>query len=88
MKLPTYKREFCCTECGLIWFAETTIANAITCPECGNNNRKGLIYACDTMGFAYASEQIKNELKQKGKSIHHNKEHTKHQKEYIGNLIR
>lgn len=88
MKLPKYKREYCCDECGLIWFAETTTSNSTVCPECGNSNRKGLIYACDSMAYAYAYNSIVDMLKEKGKEIHFHEGHPKHQKEQMNNLMR
>lgn len=89
MELPKYKREFCCENCGLIWFAETTTANSTTCPECGSNNREnGGIYACDSMGYAYAYTSIVAYLEKRGKKVHYHKEHPKHQKEYMDNLYR
>ncbi|GAA0825349.1 hypothetical protein [Clostridium tertium] len=88
IELPKYKREFCCDECGLIWFAETTTANETICPECGNSNRNGFIYACDSMAYAYAYVSIVNSLKEKGKAIHFHKEHTNHQKEQMNNIYR
>lgn len=88
IELPKYKREYCCDECGLIWFAETTTSNSTVCPECGNSNRKGLIYACDSMAYAYAYNSIVDMLKEKGKEIHFHKEHPKHQKEQMNNLMR
>lgn len=75
LELPKYKREYCCNECGLIWFDETTTANTTTCPECGNSNRNGLIYACDSMGFVYAYNSIVNRLKEKDKRVHYAKDH-------------
>ena len=78
IELPKYKREYCCDECGLIWFAETTTSNSTVCPECGNSNRKGLIYACDSMSYAYAYNSIVDMLNEKGKKIHFHEEHPKH----------
>lgn len=77
LELPKYKREYCCSECGLIWFAETTISNETTCPECGNSNGKGrgVIYACDSMGFVYAIDDIAINLEKEGKDIHYAKDH-------------
>lgn len=66
------RREFCCSECGLIWFGEENISRVDECPECNANQG---IYACDTFGYAYASESIVNNLKERGKSIHYAKEH-------------
>lgn len=88
MDLPKYKREYCCDKCGLIWFAETTTSNTTICPECGNSNREGLIYACDSMAYAYAYGTIKDSLKDRGKNIHYHKEHPKHQREQVNNLTR
>ncbi|MDU2290796.1 MAG: hypothetical protein E7D69_11985 [Clostridium celatum] len=88
IELPKYKREYCCDECGLIWFAETITSNSTVCPECGNSNRKGLIYACDSMAYAYAYNSIVEILREKGKEIHFHEEHPKHQKEKMNNLMR
>ena len=88
IELPKYTREYCCNDCGLIWFAETTTSNTTICPECGNSNRDGLIYACDSMAYAYAYHSIVDALKEKGKSIHFHKEHPKHQKEQMNNVYR
>ena len=41
------KREFCCAECGLIWFDIMSFEKIITCPECNSNN----LYACDTFDY-------------------------------------
>ena len=84
----SYKREYCCDECGLIWFAETTTSNTTICPECGNSNRDRLIYACDSMAYAYAYNSIVDMLNEKGKKIHFHEEHPKHQKEYMDNVYR
>lgn len=71
-----YQREFCCSNCGLIWFSETEIANATVCPECGSSNQKdGGIYACDSMGYVYAYVGIVEKLKEEGKTIHYDKKH-------------
>lgn len=67
-----YKREYCCCECGLIWFAETTTVNTTSCPECKS---KGEVYACDSMGYAYAHGSILRSLKERGKEIHYHKDH-------------
>ena len=53
------KREFCCAECGLIWFDIMSFEKIITCPECNNNN----LYACDTFDYIYRN--IKSELRKK-----------------------
>jgi hypothetical protein len=75
-------REYCCTECGLIWFDNKPITSAVECPECKNtrgNLSKG-IYACDTTGWAYMAENAVNDLKARGKKIHYHKEHPWHGK--------
>ena len=78
MEFAKYKREYCCEHCGLIWFAETTIANSTDCKECGSNNRAQYgIYACDSMGYMYAYESIVSSLKERGREIHFDKEHPK-----------
>ena len=71
------KREFCCSVCGLIWFAEADILMARECPECGENH---YIYACDTFGYSYASKEIKASLKARGRDIHYAKDHPYHGK--------
>ena len=88
MEFSKYRREYCCDRCGLIWFAETTVSNTTICPECGNSNRDGLIYACDSMAYAYAYDNIKKSLAERKKEIHYHKDHPKHQKEYMDNLYR
>ena len=73
------KREYCCSGCGLIWFAETTTSNSTVCPECGNNNQNGgLIYACDSFAFAYAFNSIEWMLRDEGKKIHVHTDHPKY----------
>ena len=52
------------------------------------SNRKGLIYACDSMAYAYAYNSIVDMLKEKGKEIHFHEGHPKHQKEQMNNLMR
>lgn len=66
------RREFCCSECGLIWFDKENIPRADNCPECDTSQG---IYACDTFGYAYASEGIVNRLREYGKIIHYAKDH-------------
>lgn len=73
--MEEYKREFCCDECGLIWFDTVELANQAVCPECGNSNRNGFVYACDTFGFAYAYDSIVDMLKENGKKIHYAVDH-------------
>ena len=73
-------REYCCANCGLIWFDEKTrISSGVECPECGNDGTnkgefKGLFY-CDSFGWFYASEGVVTDLKAKGKGIHYHKDH-------------
>lgn len=82
IELPKYKREYCCCECGLIWFAETTTVNTTICPECKSADKKmGGIYACDSMAYAYAFGDIKKSLSERKKEIHYHKDHPKYQKE-------
>lgn len=78
MELPKYKREYCCPECGLIWIEEISFANRITCPKCNSE----LVYACDTMGYAYAYNSIVDKLKKEGKVIHYAKDHPYYKKEF------
>ncbi|HCL4480177.1 hypothetical protein N493_20175 (plasmid) [Clostridium botulinum B2 433] len=73
--LGKYKREYCCPRCGLIWFDTTTTANTTVCKECGNSNKEDGLYACDSMGYAYAYGSIEVDLKERGKEIHYDKEH-------------
>ena len=71
-----YKREYCCANCGLIWFEEYSIVHIAECPECHHNNKTtGDIYAVDTMGYAYAAKAIEMGLKERGKEIHYSKDH-------------
>ena len=71
-----YKREYCCSNCGLIWFQDYQPGGTIECPECNKNNRTDRgIYACDTMGYAYATKAIEMDLKESNKEIHYAKDH-------------
>lgn len=76
-------REFCCTNCGMIWFDTNMNASQVTCPECGKKNSQLLfcIYPCDSMGWFYASENAVKELHKRGKKIHYHKDHPWHGKE-------
>lgn len=65
------KREYCCPRCGLIWFDITSTVNSTSCKECGNTG----LYACDTMGYVYAYPVIEQDLKERGKEVHFDKEH-------------
>ncbi|MGN2336502.1 hypothetical protein ACTFIN_00035 [Clostridium cagae] len=80
-----YKREYCCPSCGLIFFAETTVANGTVCPECENSNRTDGLYACDSFGYAYAYKNIVNYLKERGKKIHYAKDHPLYKSEVESN---
>lgn len=75
MDLGKYTREYCCPECGLIFFAETTVANGTICPECNNDRTKRGLFACDSMGFVYEYDEIVVDLKERGKKIHYAKDH-------------
>lgn len=75
MQFEKYKREYCCSECGLIFFAETTVANETICPECNNDRTKKGLYACDCFGYVYAYGEIVKELEESGKSLHYAKDH-------------
>lgn len=76
LKLPKYKREFCCCECGHIWFAETTTVNTTICPNCNSTDRElGGVYACDSMAYAYAYDDIRMSLKERGLSFNYAKDH-------------
>lgn len=89
MELPKYKREYCCCECGLIWFDETTTVNTTSCPECKSTDKElGGVYACDSMAYAYAYDSINKSLAERKRKIHYHKDHPKHQKEYMDNLYR
>ena len=72
-----YQREYCCANCGLIWFEECNpLDSHITeCPECHRSRKTGDIYAVDTMGYAYAAKAIEEGLKIRGKAIHYAKDH-------------
>ena len=50
-------REYCCTNCGLIWIDEKISVAEVQCPECLNTylNLEYSVYACDTFGWYYAS---------------------------------
>ena len=63
------KREFCCVECGLIWFDIMSFEKIITCPECNSNN----LYTCDTVDYIYRN--IKSELRRKNKQLHYAENH-------------
>ena len=67
------RREFCCSNCGLIWFGEEGAYRAENCPECNSENG---IYACDTFGYAYAIECIIKNLKDRGSAIHYAQDHS------------
>lgn len=68
--MEEYKREYCCSNCGLIWFGEYPREKG--CPECSEETG---IYACDTFGFIYATDGIKEKLKVMNKAIHYAKDH-------------
>lgn len=71
-----YKREYCCANCGLIWFEKYEVGKKVECPECHHNNRTtGDIYAVDTMGYLYAAKAIEMDLKARGKKIHYAEDH-------------
>lgn len=79
------EREYCCVNCGLIWFGEKVLVNEKGCPECGNDGNKyghdkGL-FACDTLAWFYASKGAVNMLKERGKKIRYHKEHPWHMKD-------
>ena len=78
------KREYCCVNCGLIWFDEKMhLGEGVICPECSNTgaNHEFSIFACDTMGWTYASKGAVDSLKNRGKKIHYHKNHPWHGKE-------
>lgn len=78
------KREYCCVNCGLIWFDEKTSINlGIICPECNNDGQRHdlSIFACDTTGWFYASEGAVASLKLRNKKIHYSKDHPWYGKE-------
>lgn len=82
MELEKYKREFCCSNCGLVWFGETTVANSVTCPECENDGKEGRgIYACDSNAFIYGYFNILRKLTNEGKNVHYAKDHPNYGKE-------
>ena len=82
-----YKREYCCANCGLIWFKENALGyktHITECPECNHNNRTtGDIYAVDTMGYFYAAKAIEEDLRNRNKAIHYDKEHPYYEKNKI-----
>lgn len=76
-----YQREYCCSNCGLIWFEDYDIAHIVECPECHHSTKTtGDIYACDTMGYAYAAKAIEEYLKARNKAIHYAKGHPYYKK--------
>lgn len=80
--MASYDREYCCSKCGLIYFGTWEKGKYEDCPECGNiQNLDNAIYACDTMGWAYASERVVDKLKKQGKKIHYHEEHPWYDKE-------
>lgn len=68
------RREFCCSNCGLIWFGGENVTREKVCPECKTSSPTD-IYACDTFGYAYASEGIQTSLEAQGKQIHYAEDH-------------
>lgn len=82
------KREYCCVNCGLIWFDEKLgLSKGVICPECSNDGNiyghdKGL-FACDTLAWFYANEAAVSMLKKRGKKIHYHKEHPWYEEEVI-----
>lgn len=71
-----YKREYCCSNCGLIWFQEYQWGQSVECPECHCDNwESGHIYACDTTGYMYAAKAIEMDLKERNKGIHYAEGH-------------
>ena len=86
--LPKFKKEYCCSNCGLIWFEETVIGSQISCPECKNNNEDSFVYDCSSMNYAYAYDAILENLKLKGKKIHYHKDHIELQKKYMDSLYK
>lgn len=87
-KLPKFKREYCCSNCGLIWFSETVPGQSIICPECKDNHEESIVYDCSSTTYAYHHEIIEENLKLRGKKIHYHKDHAKLQKEYMDSLYR
>lgn len=74
--MEEYKREYCCSNCGLIWFDGYRTPGIVECPECQSSNKNdGGIYACDTMGYFYSSKAIEMGLKERGKVIHYAQGH-------------
>ena len=71
MKLPKYKREYICLDCGLIWIDETDCFTSKICPGCHSHR----VSPCDTAIFAYSYISIKEELAKRGKNIHYAKNH-------------
>lgn len=79
------KREYVCTACGMIWFANTFSTNEVICPECSNSNNKLElpIFACDTTGWFYASESAEKYLNGIGKDFHYHENHPWHNKKEV-----
>lgn len=75
-----YEREFCCPDCGLIFFNITDLINDTECPECGNSTRKRGLYVCDSAGYIYAYYGIVNDLRSRGKDIHYAENHPLYKK--------
>lgn len=68
-------REYCCSRCGIIWFDKSMSTNNAVCPECENVSSEYPIFACDTLGWFYASEAVEEELKSRDRKIHYHKSH-------------
>lgn len=49
------RREFCCPECGLIWFDSIGVMNAHKCPECQNTK---YICPCDSFVFEHVKRTL------------------------------
>lgn len=88
LQLPKYSKEYCCAQCGLIWFAEKTVGEHISCPECNESEASGFLYDCNSMSYAYAYDNICKNLKSRNKEIHFHKDHEQKQKDFMESLYR
>jgi hypothetical protein len=64
------RKEYCCTQCGLIWFDKNS--NEIECPECANHAIED-IFLCDSSAWFEAYTGVILELQMRNKRIHYHK---------------
>lgn len=80
MLAVSYDREYCCSKCGLIWFAKTNLGSNVTCIECNNDGEYFPLFACDNSSYLYAYDSIKSSLDEVGKIIHYHESHPSYRK--------